>query len=92
MSTIKYKFICIIFWVLIYKKNHYPNYYELIKKINDINKIFNLLIENKIYGFKILFNLTNINNVITNQENIKNLILNEIKDFKININLVNNLI
>lgn len=73
-------------------KNHYPNYYELIKEINDINKIFNLLIENKIYGFKILFNLTNINNVITNQENIKNLILNEIKDFKININLVNNLI
>ena len=72
-------------------KNHYPNYYELIKKINNINKIFNLLIENKIYGFKILFNLTNINNVITNQENIKNLILNEIKDFKININLVNNL-
>ena len=70
----------------------YPNYYELIKEINDINKIFNLLIENKIYGFKILFNLTNINNVITNQENIKNLILNEIKDFKININLVNNLI
>lgn len=73
-------------------KNHYPNYYELIKEINDINKIFNLLIENKIYGFKILFNLTNINNVITNQENIKNLILNEIKDFKININLINNLI
>lgn len=73
-------------------KNHYPNYYELIKKINNINKIFNLLIENNIYGFKILFNLTNINNVITNQENIKNLILNEIKDFKININLVNNLI
>ena len=73
-------------------KNHYPNYYELIKEIDNINKIFNLLIENKIYGFKILFNLTNINNVITNQENIKNLILNEIKDFKININLVNNLI
>lgn len=73
-------------------KNHYPNYYELIKEINDINKIFNLLIENNIYGFKILFNLTNINNVITNQENIKNLILNEIKDFKININLINNLI
>ena len=73
-------------------KNHYPNYYELIKEIDNINKIFNLLIENKIYGFKILFNLTNINNVITNQENIKNLILNEIKDFKININLINNLI
>ena len=73
-------------------KNHYPNCYELIKEIDNINKIFNLLIENNIYGFKILFNLTNINNVITNQENIKNLILNEIKDFKININLVNNLI
>lgn len=73
-------------------KNHYPNYYELIKEIDNINKIFNLLIENNIYGFKILFNLTNINNVITNQENIKNLILNEIKDFKININLINNLI
>lgn len=73
-------------------KDYYSNYYELIKEINDINKIFNLLIENKIYGFKILFNLTNINNVITNQENIKNFILNEIKDFKININLINNLI
>ena len=73
-------------------KNHYPNCYELIKEIDNINKIFNLLIENNIYGFKILFNLTNINNVITNQENIKNLILNEIKDFKININLINNLI
>ena len=89
-----------------YLKNYLDDFREIIKKyyyslhkifedldnINDINEIINLLIENKIYGFKILFNLTNINNVITNQENIKNLILNEIKDFKININLVNNLI
>lgn len=73
-------------------KNHYPNYYELIREIDNINKIFNLLIENKIYGFKILFNLANITNVIVDNKDITDLILNEIKYYKAKINLVNNLI
>lgn len=36
-------------------KKYHRNNYKIIENINDINEIFNLLIENKIYGFKILF-------------------------------------
>lgn len=62
-------------------KKYYYNLYKIIEcidNINDINEILNPLIENKIYGFSILFNITNISNIIINDENINNLILTEI--------------
>ena len=73
-------------------KDYYSNRYELIKNMSDINQIFDILIENNIYGFSILFNLANITNVIVDNKDITDLILNEIKYYKAKINLVNNLI
>lgn len=75
-----------------YLNNSLSDFKELLKKyyysccdiiepmdnINDINQISNLLNQNKIYGFLILFNIADINNIITNNENINNLILTEI--------------
>ena len=64
----------------IIKKYYYNRYkiLEYIDNINDINEIINLLIENKIYGFSILFNITNITNIIINDKTVNNLILAEI--------------
>ena len=60
-------------------KKYYYNFYKIIECMENINEIFNLLTENKIYGFSILFNITNIANIITNDNNIYNIILTEIK-------------
>lgn len=71
-------------------KEYYIDYYKIIENVNDINEIFNILIKNGIYGFAILFNITNIANIITKDKNITNLILNERKYLKneIYINLL----
>ena len=69
--------------------NYYPSIYNNINCLKDINKIIETLLKENIYGIKIILSLTNITNIIVNNDKSEELILNEIKgteyDNKINI-------
>lgn len=69
--------------------NHYQIYDSYIIKEKDKYQLIKTLLNNNIYGIKIILSLTNITNIIVNNDKSEELILNEIKvteyDNKINI-------
>ena len=69
--------------------NHYQIYDSYIIKEKDKYQLIKTLLNNNIYGIKIILSLTNITNIIVNNDKSEKLILNEIKgteyDNKINI-------
>ena len=75
-----------------YKKilmNYYPNIDNYIKKSEYIYQIEEIAPKEKVFGVKIILQLTNIKNIIVNNDKCKELIINEVKgteyDNKINI-------
>ncbi len=55
---------------------NYPNVDKDIKNLSELNEISNILIKKNIYGIKILLLLTNIKNIIVNNDKCKELIIN----------------
>lgn len=62
--------------------------YSKIKEIKNIRKIVNILSNNKINGVKIIISLTNISNIIVNNESAKELLIHEMKYSLYKINIV----
>ena len=65
--------------------NSYPKIKNEINKINNFENLYSILISKNIYGIKALTELTNIKNIILENDNnkTKNIILNELEENKI---------